>query len=78
MWRPDNWPKNPCDECREKVNDAFGLVCTWTCEENIAWMSREDGADEILEALEPLIGRVAPNSKLVDIIYGKEGDNEGD
>ena len=51
MWRPDDWPKNPCDDCPDKNEDQWGLFCDIACGEHTAWLNHEAGANAILEAL---------------------------
>jgi len=57
-WRPDNWSKY------SNKQPPSGSPNT---------ESFEAGADAVLEALEPLIRKIAPSSKLVDILYPDEG-----
>lgn len=59
-YRPPNW---------EKFKIAGNPLHCFAPEEctNFAY---EAGADAMLDALEPLIRKVAPSSKLVDILYG--------
>jgi len=53
MYRPDNWPKCPCEDCvREyKQIDEYGYLCDLTCRERSAWANFELGADAMLETL---------------------------
>jgi hypothetical protein len=50
-WRPEDWPKCPCDGCANKVEDEYGLVCDLSCGKHSAWRNREAGADAMLTAL---------------------------
>ena len=50
-WRPDNWPKDPCENCEHKKEDDWGLICDLTCGLASAHCYREEGANLILEAL---------------------------
>ena len=53
-WRPDNWESispDPCKDCTRKEEDAWGLLCEWTCRELDRYLNREAGADMILGAL---------------------------
>ncbi len=62
MWRPTGW-KNPY------------LNPHWNDDGEVSGMEadiREEGADDILKSLEPLIRKIAPSSKLVDILYKGE------
>lgn len=62
MWRPDDWPKNPCDNCQDKQEDKYGLLCLWSCGEGMAWLNKEAGADAILGALKKESNRLTPTS----------------
>ena len=50
-WRPEGWPKCPCDECEKKEEDEYGLLCNLACGKYTAWLNREAGADALLEML---------------------------
>ncbi len=50
-WRPDGWPKCPCDECDRKVVDGYGYFCNLACGERTTWFNREAGADAMYEAI---------------------------
>lgn len=70
MWRPSNWPEDPCDDCPDKVVDDYGYFCCVACDKRQAWLSREAGADAILTAL---LGRDDfPNIKWHEIFAHKE------
>ena len=47
MWRPDNWPKCPCDDCtaEHKFVDEYGYLCDLSCGKRTKWINREFGAD---------------------------------
>ena len=60
MWRPDDW-FNPCFD-----EDSGGRKRA-----SEGWGEYEDGADDMLKSLEPLIRRTAPFSKLINILYGE-------
>lgn len=52
MWRPlENWKKNPCENCPDKQEDKYGLLCDLACGKHTAYLNREVGADAMLEAL---------------------------
>ena len=80
-WRPDNWgnpwndPKNVVEFCQEFMDMR---TADGTSPEDIMRQDRRDiyeyGADQMLKALEPLIRKVAPLSKLIDILYS-DGEN---
>ena len=50
-WRPEGWPKYPCDDCTEKQIDGYGYVCDLSCGKRSQWISREAGADAMLESV---------------------------
>ena len=58
-WRPDNWV-NPYG----KSSPGFEYLI-------IERRAFENGADAMLAALQPLITKIAPSSKLMDILYGE-------
>ncbi len=86
MWRSDDWvnPYTPIsdDEFAEWCGSHQIKGCGKTrtmCEDYcrpIALMGNasafEAGADAMLESLEPLIRKMAPSSKLIDVLYKKE------
>jgi len=51
MYRPDNWPKCPCDSCDHPDVDDYGYLCDLACGKRSAWFNREAGADAMLEVL---------------------------
>ena len=51
MYRPKEWKKNPCEDCPDKIEDEYGLLCNLPCGKNTAWLNSEAGADAMLEAL---------------------------
>ncbi|MBU2249451.1 MAG: hypothetical protein KKD77_22075 [Gammaproteobacteria bacterium] len=53
MWRPEDWPKCPCDGCtaENKLVDEYGYLCDISCGQHSAWVQKESGADAMLEAL---------------------------
>jgi len=53
-WRPEGWPKCPCDECEKKEEDEYGLLCNLACGKYTAWLNREAGADAMLEVRRPI------------------------
>jgi len=65
-WRPDNWI-NPFHNEYKLPNEYMNLSSDWKTEVNIY----EAGADAMLEAIKPLIKRIAPSSKLMDILEVK-------
>jgi len=84
MWKPKNWSKNPCDDCPNKQEDIYGLLCDLACGKHTAYLNHEAGADAILEALKKQAihirhaGWVDVTSNLSEIahdmgIYGKTG-----
>jgi len=74
MYRPDGWTKCPCDDCslEMKCIDQYGYMCDLSCGKRSAWANYELGADAMLAGLEPLIRKMSPYGKLVDILYPKE------
>lgn len=50
-WRPKDWAKCPCDNCKRKTEDEWGLVCDLACGQHTMWVNYEAGADAMLEAL---------------------------
>ena len=50
-WRPKEWPKNPCDGCKSKREDDWGLICDIACGNHTRWKHFERGADAMLDAL---------------------------
>lgn len=70
-YRPDDWPKCPCDECDRKVIDDYGYFCDLACGERTAWLNREAGADAILKAImeaRPSDGEI--RVKIIEALYG--------
>ena len=51
MWRPNNWPKNPCEHCDRKEVDQYGFICDLPCGQHTRYFNFEAGADKMLEAL---------------------------
>jgi hypothetical protein len=51
MWRPKDWPKNPCYNCRNKKEDDYGLLCDWSCGKYSNYANFENGADLMLSKL---------------------------
>lgn len=51
MWRPDKWPKCPCDGCTHKAVDNYGYLCNMTCGKRSEWVSFEAGASLMFEVL---------------------------
>jgi len=45
MYRPDGWPKCPCDDCPDKEEDNYGMLCDLACGKHSAWINFEAGAD---------------------------------
>ena len=60
-WRPDNWVNPYGGKSSQSVD--------YLIFERKAF---EKGADTMLEALKPLIIKIAPSSKLMDILYGEK------
>ena len=64
-WRPKDWNhKLLLNLARQESQDNFNHDASF-----------EAGADAMIRALEPLIRRIAPSSKLVDIIYGDKNES---
>ncbi len=74
-WRPKGWQcpywTPPSDE------DSIGRKFRWEREGLSRGEAYEAGADAMLKALEPLIRKIAPSSKLIDILYKTEGNYNG-
>ena len=51
MWRPDDWPDNPCDGCESKEEDGYGLVCALSCDKGSWWITYNTGGQAMLDAL---------------------------
>lgn len=51
MWRPDDWPKCPCDDCERKEDDKYGRLCDLACGKYSAYLNREVGANAMQKAL---------------------------
>jgi len=51
MYRPEDWPKCPCDDCPDKIIDDYGYFCNIVCQKRTHWICREAGADAMLEGL---------------------------
>jgi len=58
-------PENPFPEFI--IDEVSGIKV-----ENIRYADFEMGVDAMLLALEPLIRKIAPSSKLIDILYSRE------
>jgi len=50
-YRPDGWKPNPCDDCEDKVEDEYGLVCAIACGLDTAYRNYEAGADAMYDAI---------------------------
>ena len=51
MYRPEGWPKCPCDDCTAKAVDEWGYLCDWACQQRTQWLWGEFGADAMLKEL---------------------------
>tara|TARA_R100000049_G_C1930658_1_gene74648 strand:+ start:470 stop:1234 length:765 start_codon:yes stop_codon:yes gene_type:complete len=69
MYRPQNWTEILLRHTRRRLDGDDRLTPTQRC-------CAEGGADAMLKSLEPLIRKVAPSSRLVDILYPKNGGKE--
>ena len=77
MYRPKNW-KNPYGE--EQIKEISPTTMAVQMKDGRCYRDKqivrmlehryEAGADAMLTALEPLIRKIAPSSKLIDILYG--------
>ena len=47
-WRPDNWPKCPCDGCKEKQVDEYGLLCDLSCGKATAYANYQWGIESVI------------------------------
>ena len=79
-YRPEGWPKCPCDDCPDKIIDDYGYFCNIVCQKRTHWICREAGADAVLESLfwmaqKSPTGVFTINSKEVHI-YFKESSCE--
>ncbi len=66
MYRPDGWNET-----------ALMIIGEMKMQGTVDLTRRsliEEGADAMLMGLEPLIRKIAPNSKLIDILYGEDDD----
>ncbi len=51
MWRPEDWGGDPCNECDQKLEDNYGLLCDLSCGKASQYQNFEAGADAMLGAL---------------------------
>lgn len=42
---------NPCNNCSDKVEDDYGLLCDLSCRRNSAWRNYESGYNDCLQKL---------------------------
>ena len=76
-WRPEGWdnPYREFDLDIDKLGEkhiSLRVLSEKEAKEADKHVVFEVGADDILEALEPLIRKIAPSSKLIDILYPDE------
>jgi len=72
-YRPEGWKPNPCDGCKDKEEDEYGLYCNIVCGKATAHASYEAGADAILKSLLDngvfTYGHHTPDVPLIDAPY---------
>jgi hypothetical protein len=71
-WRPPDWPKEPCIDCKDKEVDSYGYLCNLSCGKRTVFLSYEAGAEELLKRLfqlakESSTGKFEIDSKIVII-----------
>ena len=41
--------KDPCRDCKRKIEDDYGLFCDLACGKHTAWVNYQAGREEVVE-----------------------------